>query len=73
MTEKETIVDYTGKPVAVGDIVVFTEPYYHNLIDNPVKKITPKGIKVDYTTYYNKVKETYIANGQFVIIDKKEG
>lgn len=62
------MVDYTGREVKVGDTVVFNEPYYKTLTSNPVKKITPKGIKVDYITWYGKLQETFIAEKQFVII-----
>ena len=65
--------DFTGKPVAVGDIVVFNRPYYKDLASSPVLKITPKGIKVKYKSYYSDKNECFIAEGQFVVIESVKG
>lgn len=62
--------DFMGKEVHIGDIVVFNEPYYRNLVSGSVLKLTPKGIKVDYKRLIGKAKDTFVAEGQFVIIDK---
>lgn len=62
--------DYLGCSVEVGDIVIFNEPHYHNLVNGKIIKFTPKGIRV---TYYRddivedwRKRDTFIYEGQFV-------
>lgn len=59
--------DYFGVMTDVGDAVVFIEPYYHNLTSGIMTKVTPKGIKVRYTRFYNQSEaETFVGEGGFI-------
>ena len=58
--------DFLNQKVSIGDEVIFTEPRGRKLIRGTVIKLTPKGIKVKYRTD----RETFIINGQFVIINE---
>ena len=60
--------DFTGRAVFVGDEVIIVEPYYHNLIRGLIVKFTPKGIKVKYKTHSDYERETFVYNGEFVLI-----
>ena len=62
--------DYLGCSVEVGDIVIFNEPNYHNLVNGKIIKFTPKSIKVTY--YLHDIvedwrkRDAFIGEGQFV-------
>ena len=59
--------DFFGIDTDVGDFVVFNEPYYKSLISGIVTKLTPKGIKVKYTSdVYKLEQECFVHERQFV-------
>lgn len=59
--------DFFGVMTDVGDPVAFIEPSYHNLTSGIMTKVTPKGIKVKYTRFYDKCEvETFVYEGEFV-------
>lgn len=60
--------DFFKQEVQIGDLVVFIEPYYHNLIHGKIVKFTPKGVKIKYTqTARAKMKtETAVGEGGFI-------
>ena len=59
--------DFFGIDTDVGDFVVFNEPNYKSLISGIVAKITPKGIKVKYTSgVYKLEQECFVYERQFV-------
>ena len=57
--------DLLGREVHVGDRVVINIPRERCLIDGICKKITPKGIKVDW----DYTGTTFVAEKQFVIVN----
>lgn len=73
MSDKRiSAVDFLGRDVGVGAEVIFSEPYYHNLVRGKIIKITPKCVKVEYkVSRFNYITTTYIGDGAFVLITEE--
>ena len=62
--------DFLDTEVYVGDVVVITEPYYHNFVRGVIVKFTPKGVKVKYHRFCsNSDAETFVGEGGFIKVE----
>jgi hypothetical protein len=65
--------DFVDRDCQVGDVIVFNEPRYRNLVRGTIVKFTPKGVRAVYQIgnrpgdLYKR--DTFVYEGEFVKIE----